>query len=270
MNPPVSQPTIAAFKPGSAFVPKEPVGKVSNARLSSANNSAINASELFQKLNALKREQEDQEKQERFSRSLADKLTSAQPRVFAAMEDQLDDDQSILDQHVSRVFSPYLSPGTISPKHLHKYHHRHNEMSTSMPDFGKLCTKKSLFFTQSKKENVLKKLLILFIVPQAMRHSKSIPENASTMFNTTTKKLSHKWSSQNIDSGISLYSADMPYKAKEMKSTYVTYILNFFATILLHIIICNKEYNQKITFDKNKLIKLIKIIIDFFLSSCIQ
>lgn len=72
--------------------------------------------------------------QERFSRSLTDKLSSAQPRVFPAVED---DDQSILDQHVSRVFSPYLSPGTISPKHLHRFHHRSNEMSTSMPDFGK-------------------------------------------------------------------------------------------------------------------------------------
>lgn len=90
---------------------------------------------LCEKLDALKKEMETLEVQDlRFSRSLSDKLSLAQPRVFPAVED---DDQSILDQHVSRVFSPYLSPGTISPKHLHRFHHRTNEMSTSMPEFGK-------------------------------------------------------------------------------------------------------------------------------------
>lgn len=89
----------------------------------------LDAGLLCRKLSALKQEQD---KQERFNRHLADKLTSAQPRVFPAVEE---DDQSILDQHVSRVFSPYLSPGTISPKHLQRYHRSH-EMSTSMPEFG--------------------------------------------------------------------------------------------------------------------------------------
>lgn len=95
----------------------------------------LNPDVLTVKLNALKQEMENVVKQERFSQSLSDKLSSAQPRVFPAVED---DDQSILDQHVSRVFSPYLSPGTISPKILQRYHHRANEMSTSMPDFGKI------------------------------------------------------------------------------------------------------------------------------------
>lgn len=61
-----------------------------------------------------------------------------------------------------------------------------------------------------------------------MRHSRSIPENASTLlpYNTqsTSRRAPHtsmpyRCNSQNyIDSGISLYSADIPYsKAKEMK-----------------------------------------------------
>lgn len=53
-----------------------------------------------------------------------------------------------------------------------------------------------------------------------MRHSRSIPEHASTsMAATTTKKLGNKWPSTAtyIDSGI---SADLPYsKFKDMRST---------------------------------------------------
>lgn len=47
-----------------------------------------------------------------------------------------------------------------------------------------------------------------------MRHSKSIPEHASTEL-TSNKKLGYKWPSANIDSGISLYSADLPYRPSE-------------------------------------------------------
>lgn len=40
-------------------------------------------------------------------------LTAAIFKKFSQPNE--DDDQDILDQHVSRVFSPHLSPGTISP-----------------------------------------------------------------------------------------------------------------------------------------------------------
>lgn len=40
-------------------------------------------------------------------------LTAAIFKKFSPLND--DNDQDILDQHVSRVFSPHLSPGTISP-----------------------------------------------------------------------------------------------------------------------------------------------------------
>lgn len=47
-----------------------------------------------------------------------------------------------------------------------------------------------------------------------MRHSKSVPEHNAT----TSRKLTNKWPSMNYDSGISLYSADLPYKSKETRS----------------------------------------------------
>lgn len=125
LNPPSQQ---LAIKATNEIAMKEP-GMLPNERLANAKNFAVDPNELFKRLNTLKRNRDlDQEK---FNRSLTDKLTS------------LDDDQTILDQHVSRVFSPYLSPGTISPGHLQKYQNRHNEMSSSMPDFGKSNTKQT-------------------------------------------------------------------------------------------------------------------------------
>lgn len=99
---------------------------------------SLNTVLLCEKLIALKEAQDKSEQVEKFNRSLNDKLNSAQPREFPPVEDSMYvDDQSILDQHVSRVFSPQFSPGTMSPRHLQRYQHRPNEMSTSMPDFGK-------------------------------------------------------------------------------------------------------------------------------------
>lgn len=60
----------------------------------------------------------------------------------------------------------------------------------------------------------------LLEIALAMRHSKSIPEHASTgLLPGSKNKLVHKWPSINIDSGISLCSFDTQYKTMEMKST---------------------------------------------------
>lgn len=82
---------------------------------------------------------------EQFSRSLNERIEK-RLRGLPSVEDE---NQSILDQHVSRVFSPQFSPGTTSPKYLHRFRHHPNEMSTSMPDFSKLImtnqTNESIF-----------------------------------------------------------------------------------------------------------------------------
>lgn len=162
VNPPItSQKT--ALKPFSQGLK----ASIQPAMKSHADKTSykLDAEILFQKLDALKSEMENVEKQERFSQSLSAKLNSAQPRVFPAVED---DDQSILDQHVSRVFSPFLSPGTISPNHLHRYHHRPNEMSTSMPDFGK--TMKPTFKIRLFNDfNFFHQLLKLYVIRNQYR-----------------------------------------------------------------------------------------------------
>lgn len=116
---------------------KGSVDPVSNSKLAEAKKK-LDPNELCEKLNELLKKQEKGGKEERFTRDLNDKLSTAKPRELPPSED---DDQAILDDHVKRVFSPYLSPGTISPKHFQRYHHHHhhrsNEMSTSTPDFGK-------------------------------------------------------------------------------------------------------------------------------------
>lgn len=134
----------------------------------------IDPKELFEKLEMLKRKQE-KEKQEKekeqqrelgknnFIQELSSKLQSAQPRTTATAaaaqpgvqdkeiiarsiinmlnsglpRDDVDV-QSILDHHVSSVFSPRHTPGSTSPKNLQRSHHRSNEMSSSVPDFGKI------------------------------------------------------------------------------------------------------------------------------------
>lgn len=62
-------------------------------------------------------------------------------------------------------------------------------------------------------------LFSTLVAQNYMRHSKSIPDASTGLLGTTTKKLTHKWPSTNLDSGISLYSDDLPYKIKDMKST---------------------------------------------------
>lgn len=122
----------------------------------------IDPKELFKKLQNYKREQEKQLENKQFAQNLNSKLNSAQPRLAAdaqpdgsekeqyirslsnAINSRLPrgdvDVQSILDQHVSSVFSPRHTPGSTSPKNLQRSHYRSNEMSSSVPDFGKIQT----------------------------------------------------------------------------------------------------------------------------------
>lgn len=139
MNPPAaSQRTLV--KPTSQGL-RELIGfnGPPQAKLDQAKNFVgINPKDLTEKLNKLKREREIQGNPDMLVHHAHERLGSR----FPAMEE--DDGQSILDQHVSRVFSPgnNNSPGTISPKHLNKLHHRSNEMTTSMPEFGKVHNSK--------------------------------------------------------------------------------------------------------------------------------
>ncbi|XP_031626193.1 axin-like isoform X2 [Contarinia nasturtii] len=169
-----------ALKPLSHGM-KETVGPPSKSRLEQAAHK-LDTSLLCEKLNKLKRDQERECQQ--LTQHVNKKLT-AQPRLFSAVEE---DDQSILDHHVSMVFSPIMSPGTSSPGNLHR----------SMHDFA---THQHMRPSRS------------------MEHTSTIAMLGST---TTTIKLSHKWPSTSVNhnSGIdSLYAASSPYKLKEMKST---------------------------------------------------
>lgn len=145
VNPNVaSQRTIV--KPLSQGL-KESIEPLPKSRMEKASFALdSNKDYLLMRLNDLKREQENAEKQEQFNRVLKDRLSAPQfkthPKMFpeTLLKTSIveDDDQSILDQHVSRVFSPLISPGTASPRQLQRHQqHRNSEMSSSMPDFGK-------------------------------------------------------------------------------------------------------------------------------------
>ncbi|XP_037039635.1 axin isoform X2 [Bradysia coprophila] len=98
-----------------------------------------------------------------------------------------DNDQSILDQHVSRVWSdltPHRSPGTISPCPPVPNRRRTHDPVITGVDAG-----------------------------QSMRHSKSMPDHASS-----SRRLTHKWASMNTDSGISLFSADTTLRSRDSNS----------------------------------------------------
>lgn len=227
MNPPTtSQRTVV--KPRTDLLSsqssslKEAIEPLSKSRAGKSTYT-LDFKLLYDKLCALKRHQDESERSDsQFTQCLNDKLSSAQAQARVLPIE--DDDQAILDQHVSRVFSPYLSPGNASPKHLHRYQQRANEMSTSMPNFGKTIYEATNWFD-------LIDFCVFHIVSQALRQSRSIPEHASSaMFYGASKTTRmNKWSSQNIDSGISLYSADIPYnKDKEVKPKYVnTQIASF-------------------------------------------
>lgn len=209
MNPPLASHKTAVRPLAQASKERSRTpDPVSNSKLKQA-STPLNAEELFLRLTALKNNQDEGE---RLHRQLSDKLSSAQPRVFPPIDD---DDQSILDHHVSRVFSPGEStPGNESPRHLHKNHHRSNEMSTSMPDFGELTIHISIF------EIIIIQFFSLAVAQTQMRHSRSIPEHTAGLVGSSRSRLPNRWPSQNFDSGIdtlySAYSATAPYRQKPM------------------------------------------------------
>lgn len=99
---------------------------------------------------------QQQKGHEHFVNILSSKLTkypAAQQNVLADVNEKLNklfnaqsrgdaDSQTILDLHVSSVFSPRHTPGTTSPRNLPRPHQRSNEMSSSVPDFGKYFMRK--------------------------------------------------------------------------------------------------------------------------------
>uniref|UniRef100_A0A182J0N8 Uncharacterized protein n=1 Tax=Anopheles atroparvus TaxID=41427 RepID=A0A182J0N8_ANOAO len=155
---------------------------------------------LINKLECIAREQE---KDELLCKKLQEAELSdrSQNKVLAdAIRQKLqvddDNDQDILDQHVSRVWSdltPSRSPGTMSPCPPNAVGSRSRRHE--LVGFGPVG------------------------VPSSMRHSKSMPEGHPMMgpplqpmsaapMSSGSRKLNHKWPSVNTDSGISLFSTD--------------------------------------------------------------
>ncbi|XP_067614732.1 axin-like isoform X2 [Eurosta solidaginis] len=156
---------------------------------------------LIPKLEEVKRIQ-DLEDIARFDRFIDDTMPSneklANDRAFAeairekfAMEE--DNDQDILDQHVSRVWkdqTPHRSPGTISP-------------CPPLPSRRRTITHDSGMLSDGAMN----------IGGHSMKHSKSMPDHSSS-----SRKLTNKWPSTNTDSGISIFSADTLIKYKDASS----------------------------------------------------
>lgn len=132
---------------------KDSVEPITRSKLETA-SCPLDYKLLFKKLECLRKEQEREPGQEHFFRNLSNRLNNevAQPRNVQEKEHiirnlsnrfpQVDvDAQSILDHHVSNVWSPRHTPGTTSPKNLQRPHYRPNEMSSSVPDIGKILIK---------------------------------------------------------------------------------------------------------------------------------
>lgn len=164
-------------------------------------------SQLMSKLEFLKQEQEKGElvhkkllEVEQSEKSQSNKLLADAIRQKFPVDDN-DNDQDILDQHVSRVFSdltPNRSPGTMSPCPNISRARRHE---LSVFPGGSMSAQSS------------------------MRHSKSMPESHPLNMmgppaQPLPRKLNNKWPSVNTDSGISLFSTDTltKYSNKDMQS----------------------------------------------------
>lgn len=122
-----------------------------------------------------------------------------------------DSDQSILDDHVSRVWSdltPHRSPGTISPCPVigrSRRTHDSGISADSASSIGSLTSQFELVYGFKRKMTC-----ILNVGGQSIRHSKSMPEQQpqSSATASSSRRLTNKWPSMNTDSGISLFSAD--------------------------------------------------------------
>ncbi|XP_016951165.1 axin isoform X3 [Drosophila biarmipes] len=129
---------------------------------------------------------------------LSNERSSASDRAFAeAIREKFaldeDNDQDILDQHVSRVWkdqTPHRSPGTMSP-------------CPPIPSRRRTATHDSGMVSDGA----------MSLSGHSMKHSKSMPDHSSC-----SRKLTNKWPSMNTDSGISMFSADTVTKYKDASS----------------------------------------------------
>ncbi|XP_016980221.1 axin isoform X1 [Drosophila rhopaloa] len=129
---------------------------------------------------------------------LTNERSSASDRAFAeAIREKFaldeDNDQDILDQHVSRVWkdqTPHRSPGTMSP-------------CPPIPSRRRTATHDSGMVSDGA----------ISLSGHSMKHSKSMPDHSSC-----SRKLTNKWPSMNTDSGISMFSADTVTKYKDASS----------------------------------------------------
>ncbi|KAH8306216.1 hypothetical protein KR018_004621 [Drosophila ironensis] len=129
---------------------------------------------------------------------LTNERSSASDRAFAeAIREKFaldeDNDQDILDQHVSRVWkdqTPHRSPGTMSP-------------CPPIPSRRRTATHDSGMVSDGA----------MSLSGHSMKHSKSMPDHSSC-----SRKLTNKWPSMNTDSGISMFSADTVTKYKDTSS----------------------------------------------------
>ncbi|KAM7363781.1 protein axin isoform 1-T1 [Cochliomyia hominivorax] len=156
---------------------------------------------LIPKLEEVKRKQdlEERARLEHFpEESLPTNERIASDRAFAqAIREKFaideDNDQDILDQHVSRVWNdqtPHRSPGTMSP-------------CPPLPSRRRTITHDSGMLSDGA----------MSMSGHSMKHSKSMPDHSSS-----ARKLTNKWPSMNTDSGISLFSADTLMKYKDNSS----------------------------------------------------
>lgn len=146
---------------------------------------------LMPKLEAVKKEQD---RMELLNKKLLEVEQSKSNKLFAdaisakLMLDDDKDDQDILDEHVSRVWSdrtPLRSPGNLSPCNANQFQRRKMHEAAT-------------FSCGSS-------------IQSSMRVSKSMPDSNMRRFT--------KWGSINTDSGISLFSSDtMTIKHKDTMS----------------------------------------------------
>ncbi|KAH8356071.1 hypothetical protein KR200_009810 [Drosophila serrata] len=147
---------------------------------------------------------------------LTNERSTASDRAFAeAIREKFaldeDNDQDILDQHVSRVWkdqTPHRSPGTMSPCPPVPSRRRTATHDSGMVSDGAMSLSMANKISASRISDLTK---IPSTGGQSMKHSKSMPDHSSC----SSRKLTNKWPSMNTDSGISMFSADTVTKYKE-------------------------------------------------------
>lgn len=201
---------------------KEKVEPLSRSRMEQSSFAIEkNQDYLVQKLLEVKKIRDREEMDERFDQNLKDRLKiqtfKSTQKMFpdAMMKPNIeDDDESILDLHVSRVFSP---PRESTSPHYHKPQHHRGEIGSSMPDFSEFSKRNPFPFYKWIINNNCFNGFIRFVVVKGMPTSRSIPDHASELAGSSwSGKLPHGHSYNAIDSGISLYSSDYmgPYRPK--------------------------------------------------------